>query len=69
MVPAVFGLAGASSPTRIVFAGARNTAFDYINFCDYIVIASTGNSVDFGSLATGCAANPAGCSNVNGGVQ
>ena len=67
MVPSVYNLAGASSSTRVLFAGATNSAGDRFGFCDYITIASTGNSLDFGGFST--AAGPAGCSNVNGGVQ
>ena len=69
MIPDVCWLSGTSSPTRVVFAGARDASPANINWSDYVTIASTGNSVDFGSLATSSAAFCSGCSNVNGGVQ
>jgi len=46
------GLAGCSSSTRGVFAGGQgpSPSFTITNVIQYITIASTGNSTDFGDL-------------------
>lgn len=59
-------LAGASSPTRGVFAGGRLNGTNQ-NVMDYITIASTGNALDFGDLAT-ARWGLAGCSSSHGGI-
>jgi len=48
--PAVEGSSGCASPTRGVYFGGRYISGDYvyINNINYITIASTGNSTDFG---------------------
>ncbi len=67
---AVYEPAGTSSQTRGLIAGgysygSTNVAINVIN---YITIASTGNALDFGDL-TQSRNGPAGCSNVQGGLQ
>jgi hypothetical protein len=58
-------MAAASSSTRGVFAGGNNAGT--INVIQYITIASTGNSVDFGDLSLGNN-EMGGCSNAHGGL-
>ena len=43
-------LAGASSSTRVLFAGGMNSSSARVNEIQYITIASSGNAVDFGDL-------------------
>ena len=42
-------MAGASSPTRGIFAGGGANDVEY-NIIDYVTIATTGNAQDFGDL-------------------
>ena len=47
-------LAAVSSPTRAVFAGgSSNTGGQYENHIEFVTIANTGNSTDFGNLSKG----------------
>ena len=51
----VFNAAGASSPTRGIIAGGyinTNPAGNNTNQMEFVTIATTGNSVDFGDLTT-----------------
>ena len=43
-------MAGASSPTRGIFAGGGGTGDVEYNIIDYVTIATTGNAQDFGDL-------------------
>ena len=56
-----YGVGGASSATRGVFAGGQQSG-SIANILDYITIATTGNATDFGDLLTS-AFNLDGCSN------
>ena len=65
-------LGSASSHTRGLFTGGYDQPVIF-NIIDYVTIASTGNATDFGDLTftgldNGKARNPAGCSDVNGGL-
>ena len=64
------GMAACSSPIRAVFAGGRIYSGSYIdqNVIQYVTIATTGNSSDFGDLV-GDRYYLGGCSNAGGGVQ
>lgn len=44
---------GASNETRGLLMGGANASFNPVNFIDYITIATTSNSTDFGDLAQG----------------
>ena len=57
---------GMASPTRGLFQGG-NTNPTKINDIDYVEIATTSNSIDFGDLTAAKAAAP-GCSNAHGGL-
>ena len=59
---------GASSPTRGVFMGGTYTPSPYYtNTIEYVTIAQTGNSVDFGDLIFGNSLGT-GISNGHGGL-
>ena len=57
---------GMASPTRGLFQGGNSNPLK-INDIDYIEIATTSNSIDFGDLTAAKAAAP-GCSNAHGGL-
>lgn len=59
-------MAGVSSSTRGCFAGGSNSTVT-INVISYITIATTGNSVNFGSLIT-AKHDCGGLSNGHGGL-
>ena len=61
---------GMASPTRGLFVGGNypgSPAWPKVNTVDYIEIATTGNSKDFGDLSVAQSAIP-GCSNAHGGL-
>ena len=61
---------GMASPTRGLFVGGNypgSPAWPKVNTVDYIEIATTGNSKDFGDLSVAQSAVP-GCSNAHGGL-
>ena len=65
-------LGSASSHTRGIFAGGYDQPA-FFNIIDYIEISTTGNAIDFGdltfsSMSDGKVRNPAGCSDINGGL-
>ena len=74
--PYIAGAAGndasVTNTIRAVFAGGYGVspAFTMVNGIEFITIATTGNSVDFGDISqgTGGAANKAGCSDSHGGL-
>ena len=55
-----------ASPTRAL-AAAGGASPAYTNFIQYVQIAQTGNSIDFGDLAT-TRGYPGGLSNGHGGL-
>ena len=64
------GSSGMASPTRGLFMGGNYPAsptWTKVNDVDYIEIATTGNSKDFGDLSVAQSAVP-GCSNAHGGL-
>ena len=59
---------GMASPTRGLFqGGSLSPGTNRVDNVDYIEIATTGNSKDFGNLTQGMSAIP-GCSNAHGGL-
>ena len=61
---------GMASPTRGLFMGGNypgSPAWPKVNTVDYVQIATTGNSKDFGDLSEPMSAI-AGCSNAHGGL-
>ena len=61
---------GMASPTRGLFMGGNypaSPAWTKVNSVDYVEIATTGNSKDFGDLSVAQSAVP-GCSNAHGGL-
>ena len=59
-----------SNNTRAVFAGGYGQApsFTTVNGIEFLTIATTGNSLDFGDIDSGAGANKAGCSDSHGGL-
>ena len=59
-----------SNKTRAVFAGGYGEApsFTIVNGIEFLTIATTGNSLDFGDIDSGAGANKAGCSDSHGGL-
>jgi len=57
---------GMASPTRGLFQGGHTNPTK-VNDIDYVQIATTGDSLDFGDLTVAMAATP-GCSNAHGGL-
>jgi len=55
---------------RAVFAGGYGQAPSYtiVNGIEFLTIATTGNSLDFGDIDSGAGANKAGCSDSHGGL-
>ena len=66
LVAATRAKQNAASSTRCVIAGGV-TPSDEVNTIEFITISTTGNSSDFGDLQN-TPKNPAGCSDVNGGL-
>ena len=66
LVAATRAKQNATSSTRCVIAGGV-TPSDEVNTIEFITISTTGNSSDFGDLQN-TPKNPAGCSDVNGGL-
>jgi hypothetical protein len=67
LVAATVLLGSASSSITGLFAGGFTTV--YTNVIQYVTIATTGNTTDFGDLATPLAyISSAGCSNAHGGI-
>ena len=56
-----------ASRTRGIIAGGRHPGNSYTNVIDYIKIATAGDAVDFGDLATP-QGEGAGCSTAHGGL-
>ena len=56
---------------RAVFAGGYGQApsFTMVNGIEFLTIATTGNSLDFGDIDSGAGANKAGCSDSHGGLS
>ncbi len=59
-----------SNRIRAVFAGGYGQAPSYtiVNGIEFLTIATTGNSLDFGDIDSGAGANKAGCSDSHGGL-
>ena len=59
-----------SNRIRAVFAGGYGQApsFTTVNGIEFLTIATTGNSLDFGDIDSGAGANKAGCSDSHGGL-
>ena len=64
------GMAGFASATRGVVAGGYGQAPSYtmVNGIEFLTIATTGNSLDFGDIDSGAGANKAGWSDSHGGL-
>ena len=73
LVTALYGqcVGNCSDQIRGVFAGGKISAPTYSNSIDYVTIATTGNSVDWGDLARGAYGITYGsaCSDSHGGIS
>tara|TARA_S200000501_G_scaffold372057_1_gene416351 strand:+ start:595 stop:1788 length:1194 start_codon:yes stop_codon:yes gene_type:complete len=61
-------MSGLPSATRVAMPGGYTFDSGDVNTIEYVEIATTGNSIDFGTLATRGTAGPSGFSNGHGGL-
>ena len=61
-------MSGLPSATRVVMPGGDTFSSGYVNTIEYVEISTTGNSTDFGTLATRGTSGVSGFSNGHGGL-
>ena len=60
---------GVANQTRATFCGGYVSSYPSVtNSIEFVQIASTGNATDFGDLLAVVGDDPAGCSDVHGGL-